>query len=400
MNRSLLAIIAALIIIFAGTAIAIAIAKGYSLDLTTKVVKPSGILVATSDPNGAEVWINGELKTATNNTINLEPGNYEIKLQLDGFYPWVTKLEIKPEEVFKTNSFLFPKVPDLRPLTLTGAQNPSLSFDQAKLAYGVSSASAEKNGIWTLDMGRSLPGPLGGSAEFRQIQVDSENLPFSNAKYIWSPDGRELIAYFGEDLTIDATPSGQIAYLLNTSQINQDPQNVSASLPEIFLDWQQQIENRKLAQVNKLTPTLRKFFQENATNLEFTPDQSKILYEATQSATLAKQLKIPLPGTNPTKETSEIKPNTLYVYDIKEDKNYEISGENIKWFPSSRHLIGHTDKEIFVMDFDGTNKAVIYAGPFTNGFIFPWPNWTKVVILTSLNLSAGTGENLYTINLR
>ncbi len=400
MTRATLTIIAALVIVAVGTGIAIAAARGYTLDFADKVVKPTGILVATSDPNGAEVLINGELKTATNNTINLAPGIYEIKIQLDGFYPWQTKLEIKPEEVFKTNTFLFPRVPDLRPLTLTGAKNPSLAFDQAKIAYGVSSASAEKNGIWTLDMGRSLPGPLGGSADFRQIQVDSDSLPFSDAKYLWSPDGREIIAYFGEDLSLDATPGGQIAYLLNTNQINQNPPNITAMLPEILVDWKAQIDNRKLAQVNKLTPKLRKFFRENAQNLEFPPDESRILYVASKSATLEKQLKTSLPGSNPTKESRKLEEGKMYVYDIKEDKNYLISGDNIKWFPSSRHLISHTDKEIAVMDYDGTNKAIIYAGPFTNGFIFPWPNWTKIVILTSLNLSAGTGENLYTINLR
>lgn len=394
-----MAIIAALILIAVGTTIAVGMAKGYSFDLTTKVIKPTGILVATSDPNGAEVWINGELKTATNNTINLAPGKYGIKLQLDGFYTWKTTLEIRPEEVFKTNAFLFPRVPDLRPLTLTGAKNPSLSFDQSRIAYGVSSASAERNGIWIADMGRSFPGPLSGNADFRQISVDSTSQPFSEAKFLWSPDGRELLAYFGDNLSFEATPAGQIAYLLNAGQINSNPPVISAALPEILADWQSQITNRQLAQFNKLTPKLKEFFRENAKNPEFPPDESKILYVATQSATLARQLKKPLPGTNPTAETRKIMPGKTYVYDLKEDKNYLIEN-SYGWFPSSRHLLSHTDKEIAVMDFDGTNKAIVYAGPFSNGFIFPWPNWTKIVILTSLNLSAGTGENLYTINLR
>ncbi len=400
MNRGLVAIIAALFIIILGSAIAIGAAKGYTLDLSTKAVKPTGILVATSDPNGAEVWINGELKTATNNTINLTPGKYDIKIQLDGFYPWEKSLEIKPEEVFKTNVFLFPRVPDLRPLTLTGAKNPSLSFDQSRIAYGVSSASAEKSGVWIADMGRSLPGPLGGSAEFRQIQIDSGSEPFSEANYLWSPDGREIIAYFGEPLTLESTPSGQIAYLLNTGQINQNPPVVTATLPEILADWNSQIADREKAQMSRLPASLRKFFNENATSIEFPPDQSKVLYQATQAATLERQLKTPLPGTNPTPEERTIKAGKLYVYDIKEDRNYPIEGSNVSWFPSSRHLLTHTDKEIAVSDFDGTNKAVVYAGPFTNGYIFPWPNWTKIVILTSLNLSPGNGENLYTINLR
>lgn len=400
MNRSFLAITAALFIVILGSILAISYAKGYTLDINNKEVKPTGILVATSDPNGAEVQINGELKTATNNTINLDPGSYKVKIQLDGFYPWEKTIQIRQEEVFKTNVFLFPRVPDLRPLTLTGANNPSLSLDESKIAYGVASASAEKDGIWILDMGRSLPGPLAGNAEFRQISLNSDSQPFSQAKYLWSPDGRELIAYFGEPLSLESTPSGQVAYLFETDKINQNPPIITASLPEIVSDWKAQLDSRKQAQFNKLPPKLKTFFAENTIRAVFPPDESKILYEATRSATLVKQLKNLLPGTNPTKEERELKPGLTYVYDLKEDKNYKITGENIKWFPSSRHLISHTDKEIAVMDYDGTNKAIVYAGPFTNGYIFPWPNWTKVVILTSLNLLAGTGENLYTINLR
>src|SRR3989344_7346377 len=113
------------------------------------------ILVATSDPNGASVLINGTLKTATNNSLNLQPDNYDITLQLDGYSPWQKTIPIKQEEVFKTNAFLFPKVPNLTPLTLTGATNPVLSPDQSKIVYSVASASAQKNGLWILDMGRS-----------------------------------------------------------------------------------------------------------------------------------------------------------------------------------------------------------------------------------------------------
>ena len=46
----------------------------FSLNKGTPAVSGTGLLVATSAPDGAQVFINEHLTTATDNTINLEPG--------------------------------------------------------------------------------------------------------------------------------------------------------------------------------------------------------------------------------------------------------------------------------------------------------------------------------------
>ncbi|MBI3887687.1 hypothetical protein HY310_01305 [Candidatus Microgenomates bacterium] len=58
-----------------------------------------------------------------------------------------------------------------------------------------------------------------------------------------------------------------------------------------------------------------------------------------------------------------------------------------------------TQGQIAVTEYDGTNKAVIFTGQFNPQAVFVWPNWSKVVILTSLG-NTSAAENLYTINLR
>ncbi|MEK7127877.1 MAG: hypothetical protein AAB838_04115, partial [Patescibacteria group bacterium] len=72
----------------------------------------------------------------------------------------------------------------------------------------------------------------------------------------------------------------------------------------------------------------------------------------------------------------------------------------VQWFVTSRHLVINEGKQISVMEYDGTNKAVVYAGPFVDNYVYVWPNWSKIVILTNLNTASTVGENLYTINLR
>ena len=76
----------ALFSIFAASIIVIKIGQGYKIDLSTKSLHPTGLLVATSIPDGAQVFIDGKLKTATNTTLNLLPGEYEVEIKKDGFF--------------------------------------------------------------------------------------------------------------------------------------------------------------------------------------------------------------------------------------------------------------------------------------------------------------------------
>ena len=139
--------------------------------------------------------------------------------------------------------------------------------------------------------------------------------------------------------------------------------------------------------------------------ISFSPDESKILYEATASATIPKVIVPPLIGTNSTTEDRNIKPGKLYVYDSREDKNYflldkkELPGA-IHWFPTSKHLLLTLKSKIDILEYDRTNWVTIYSGPFTDNFVAPWSNGSRIIILTNLNGDALSLPNLYTVNLR
>lgn len=386
MNR-VTAIIATTVILLTGVVVVtLLVAQGYQFDFHKRQLTPTGILVATSDPDGAAVYLNGELKTATNNSLNLTPGRYLVKIAKDGFTPWQKDITIKSKEVFKTNAFLFPSLPDLSPVTLNGAADPTLSPDGTKIAYQVASASAEKNGVWILDMGRIF-GP-----DFRQVSSQTYT------SLAWDPDSKQLLA-----------SSSAATYLLDTNQNNLQPAPLpAADTASLLAQWQAAAAAKSAAMTAKLPKTIAAALATSASTLRFSPDDSKILYQATASARLPLVLTSYLPGTDPTPQARNLTATNVYVYDIKEDRNYEISNckfqiSNCVWFPSSRHLLSYTDHEIAVTEYDGSNRAVIYAGPFVSppaGGVFPWPNWSKIIILTSLNAPTGLGENLYSINLR
>lgn len=376
-----LAIILTLFLLLAATILVIVVARGYQFDFKKVSLSPTGILVATSDPDGAAVFINGKLTTATNNTINLAPGKYFVKITKEGFNPWEKPVSIKAEEVFKTSVILFPNTPQLAPLTLTGAKNPLLSPDGTKIVYTIASASAEKNGLWILEMNRNaFASSLFGGVDSRLIS----KIPFTNLAF--SPDSKQILA-------------STSAIILDTDRLNTNPESVLPA--KILADWQEQNDLRSQTQTAKLAPKLLAVLASHSGKLQFSPDENKIFYQATASASLPSILTSYLPGANPTPESRGLKPGNFYVYDLKEDKNFLIENcQNCSWFPTSRHLLAYSDKEISIREYDGGNIAVVYAGPFTDGFIFPWPNSSKIVILTSLNNSPGVGENLYTINLR
>ncbi|MGH7246131.1 MAG: PEGA domain-containing protein, partial [Candidatus Levyibacteriota bacterium] len=90
------------------TIVVVLYGKGYrfGLDNGRPQVKGTGLLVATSTPDGAQVFIDGHLSTATNNTINLAPGMYDVRITKPGYFDWDKKIRIDAEVVSKAEALL------------------------------------------------------------------------------------------------------------------------------------------------------------------------------------------------------------------------------------------------------------------------------------------------------
>lgn len=440
--RDILIPLITFIAIVSVSAAVIAYGRGYRLDITQKSVKSTGLLAATSDPTGAQILVDGKLKSATNNTLNINPGWFTVTISKEGYQPWEKKLRIQAEVVTRADAYLFPANPSLSALSTSGVFHPRLSPDGSKLAYVIPEtpeATSEgtlinRAGIWVLDL---VDRPLGFNRDARVI-AKSTNIDFSQATLLWTPDSKQLLA------AVPGLPNTFSYYLLDTDKPSDFPMRVT-DMQVALTDWLTLAKIRDQERLAGIKSNLAPTVSEMMKIISFSPDESKILYEASQSGTIPQIITPPMIGTNPAPETRTIKTGMIYTYDMKEDKNYllgsaadlgfvkptptprfvqkktttlvaqpfadwintndfdvnnYLSYTPIMWLPTNRHLIIVTRDHIDAIDYDATNRKTIYAGPFQDSFAVPWVNASKILILTTLNPTNGNLPNLYAVNLR
>jgi hypothetical protein len=416
-KKQVIVSISILLVLVAVTILIILYGKGYRLFVQhgEPEISKTGILNLSSSPTGAQVFIDGHLTTATSNTLNLTPGKYSVTIVKDGYLPWKKDFEIEREVVSNADATLFPQAPSLQSISTFGIQSAIIDPTDTKLAFNISSNSARQNGIYVYDMtSRSFP-ILAGQSSTTQI-VDDTIDKFSQAKIAWSPDGKQIIA------SITSPVDGSITYyLLTTDSLNQTPQDITAIYQNTLDLWKQQRANKAAAQLKSLKTPVQKFANKYFNVLAWSPDESKILYQASESASMPIFQKPRLIGDNYLYEQRGLEKGAIYVYNIAEDYNTRILQPINKvctiddptcncdefstcempltWLPDSSHLLYIKNKQINVIEDDGSNMTALYAGPFVDHYVFPWPDGSKIVILTNLN-SSTLQPTLYSIGLK
>lgn len=469
--------LSSLLIVATGALIAIQYAKGSYRLTQDGFSATTGILSANSFPTGAEVVINDRLVSATDDTIYLEPGKYNVEIRKEGFSPWKKNVAIQRELVTQTNAQLFPVAPSLAPLSFTGVQNISPSPDGQKLIYYTASASAQtRNGLYLLELG-------GGNLPFqrgvKQITDDSNGFSLSTAQIVWSPDSTEVLLIDGErEVLLD---------LSRLSTLESLP-DVGLRSKQIFSQWEAEMYQRERQYLKEFPFEVIEIATQSAQNVYFSPDKKRLLYTATAAATIPEGLIPPVPASNTQPEERILTPGNIYVYDREEDKNFLVGSETaiiagkqaqagqmvtpsavptdpkltptqrvpaqpettvtnkfllatdlfnakplslaaspsaflrlqasdsaqiaknfnvyhtslyantFQWLADSRHLLWISPNRIEVQEYDGTNATNIYSGPYFDSFVYPWPDGSRLLILTSF--SPDTPNNLYAIELR
>jgi len=396
MRRVIITNLIILTLILLGTVVAIYYARGYRPNGINKI-EGTGILSVTSKPDGAKVYINDHLTTATNSILNLPPGEYTVKIAEDGYIPWQKKISIQKEIVTRVEVVLFPVAPKLEAVTLTGADNPVIDTTGTLVAFTVSSASAEKNGIYVLDMGSRNILNFGGITQIADESIGA----ISKAKLAFSPDSTQLIATI-PGINSDST------YLLPTHSFNDNPPDITATLFTLQNSWEREAAEKLQKRIGSYPKSLRNLITTTFKNPIFTEDGNKILYEASSSATIPLLITPRVIGSNSTPETRSVKEDHYYVYDVKEDRNYLIYKKTeedndfppkFMWHPLGQNIIYVKNKSINIMDYDALNQTTLYSGPFVDHYVYAWPDGSRILILTSLN-PAASPYNLYTISLR
>ncbi|OGK14595.1 hypothetical protein A3H80_04355 [Candidatus Roizmanbacteria bacterium RIFCSPLOWO2_02_FULL_37_19] len=378
----------------------VGIARGYRLSLSQQTVRSTGILVASSSPDGAKILVNNQLKGATNTNITVEPGIYTIKIEKDGYSSWQKKLSIKGELVIKVDALLFPKNPSLSPVTSLGVVKAFASKSSDKIILLTQSGDPEKDGIYVLDNSRN---PLSIVNPIKLLVLKNsflQNFEFANVQVEFSPDEQELlVSVYNPN---DDTP--QAIYLIASDDETTQPFDITRSVQTIKSAWV--TEQTKITL--KILETYDKPFAQIASDsfkiIALSPDEEKILYSPMKDVELPIIIKPRLIATNQTPEVRDLKKGAVYVYDKKEDKNFEIfSTEEISnfifWYPTSNHLVIKKEDSIAVVDYDGTNERTVYSGPFQSDF-FTTSKDGKLFVLSNLNAQTTTLPDVYTVGIR
>src|SRR3989344_520836 len=312
LQKKMLFAFAGLIFVVGGTLTAIQFANGYRPS-REGIIKGTGLLAANSFPSGAQVYVNGKLTTASDDTLNLPPAVYDIEIQKDGYITWKKRLQVEQELVTQTNATLFPSVVSLTPITQTGVANITPSPDGTKLAYLVSNSSTPaENGLYVYHLN-------GGALTFRgratQIARSIPGLLLEKASLLWSPDSTQILLSFqesGNNLLLDSSRFNELAGL----------NDVTAALPLTFSKWEKELYMQENERLLLLPSQMQAIATGSAKNIYFSPDEKKMLYTATAQVTIPDNLIPALPATNSQPQERSLQIGGIYIYDLKEDKNF------------------------------------------------------------------------------
>ncbi len=388
----ILILLSTLLVVGGITTVAILYARGFRLENREDAltISAKGLLVVNSEPTGAQVFVDDKLETATNNTLPLDPGSHKVSVRKEGFVTWEKTIEIQKEIVTQINAYLIPSAPSLTALSFTGVVNPQVSRDFTKIAYAVPLEPAkdkenEKGGLWLYETTNL---PLGFGRDPKRIT----NADLTTFTWEWSPDGRELLV---------ASKSG--TYLLPVASFTDSRNlvNIAPQVQKIKAEWELSKNEKTTAQLAKVEKNINKVFQSVTKNIQFSPDETKILYTASGSATIPTGLVKELPGSSSQKQERTIANGKTYVYDIKEDRNFlvESNGNTVYWLPNSLNILITEKDKIIIQDYDGTNRLAVYTGSYIFPYAFPTTSTSKMVILTGFG-ATGTLPNLYWLSLK
>ena len=364
MSKKFIVSIITLLIVGLGAGAAIFFAKGYTFSTTEKRIVGTGIITIKSEPDAASVFVDGHLTTATNATVSSLPAKtYSIKVSKEGFIPWERSVTVREGLVTDLKLTLFPAIPTIYPLTFSGVLNPILSADGSKLAYLVS--GGKKPGVWVWTMAKNQPISFARSSEPHQI-ASNTTIDYSKAILKWSPDSKQVLATIGNN-----------NFLLDSDNLNSEPRDITPVMDATMKSWEDDTKAKDISRIDTVKDrNLRKIASDSAL-IKWSPDETKFIARLPDGQV------------------------DLKVYDLEDGKNYPlVKAMDYMWLPDSRHIILVEDSAISIIDFDGTNKAVIYAGKFDSKAVFPWPDSSRLVIISSFPTPTASEPNFYGINLR
>lgn len=193
-------------------------AAGYRLAKNGLNIQKTGMFIIDSRPKGAKIFIDGRPAAAWSNLLfnkknfvttpakikNLLPGEYNLKLEHDGYFSWQKKLAVYPgASTFAENIYLFKNdLPaqiapaDIKSIRLSPGKNQAVILSADLITFFNLADESEKsikrnslagkNIFWSEDQTRIIiDNQLYNSADFSSAK-DLKKLTANSANYKWN----------------------------------------------------------------------------------------------------------------------------------------------------------------------------------------------------------------------
>ncbi len=386
MNKNWFQTILTATILFGITTVLYLYTSGYRLDRSQddKInLEKTGMIGAKSVPEGAAIYVNDKLMSATNDTIaGLNPGVYTLKIIKNGFVPWMKDVEILPELVTDVTAVLVSQSARLEPLTNTGAKAPSMPTSLSKIAFF--SKDPESPGVWVMpfiDTGISF-----FKSNAVNVLEDTFYKKYSDGVSIeWSPDEKNLL------IQTMSEPTSEFYVVdldTNTAQTTESPELMRQT-------WAQELMEKRADFLQKID--IPEDMREIATSDKafWSPDNKKFLYKIEKDSKIEYKvynMEKPIP-------VGEKKDNLVFTTSALDPQ------PQISWYADSFHLIlteGYDAEKntgaIHIIRIDGTNKTEIYKSTLMSDKVFSAPSGDKLIILTKFK--SMDQSDLYTVGIR
>lgn len=96
----------------------IAKASGLVFNFKAKTIEKTGLIVVTSNPKNAYLYLNGEYQSQTPAKLEyLLPGLYQIRVEKEGYHTWEKTEKLEAGKYIKEEALLFLKNPEISTVT-------------------------------------------------------------------------------------------------------------------------------------------------------------------------------------------------------------------------------------------------------------------------------------------
>lgn len=382
-NGKMIKSILTALMLIGGTAVLFLYTSGFRLNRDEEGVidlSQTGMVGAKSIPEGANVYVDGVLRTATDGTVaGIEPGFHNLSIVKNGFITWNKRIEIFPELVTDITAILVSQTPRLEPLTNTGAREPTISPSLSKLAFFSKDSAAP--GVWVIPLtGEALS--LFRTNPYVVLEDVSSNFYSRGRSIEWSPE---------EDFILVEDESGAfytVDLSSNTAIFTPNP-NI------IRKEWEEELLEKRTDFIERLDipENLREIAV--STDTLWAPDEKKFLYTQQTNQTLEYRvynMEKPLP-------IGEKVESVVFTLNISDPQ------PKVTWYADSFHLIlveGDIENEqkgqVSLIRIDGTNKTELFSNTLYSDRVFSSPGGEKIIVLTSFK--SGDQTDLYTVGVR